>query len=78
MPEILKEYDLRGVQGAEIFRDLTPGLKLLLDDGAIGSIVINPADGCYIVLDFTDSPAEAGRSGEEEIVYFEEVVGVVA
>lgn len=75
--EISPEYDLRGVHGAETFRDLPDGLKLALTDGAVGEIVANARDGAIVILRIIDDPKNPDRVGTEETVFFTEVRGVV-
>lgn len=75
--EIDSEYDLRGVHGAETFRDLAEGLKLVLTDGAVGEITGNPRDGAIMIVRITDDPQNPSRVGTEETVFFTEVRGVV-
>src|SRR5437773_2497397 len=48
--ETPKQYDLTGVHGAEVFRDLPEGLKLRMVDGAIVEIVANAHDGAVLIV----------------------------
>ena len=70
-----KKVDLRGVHGAEAFRDLQEGTRLLLTDGSIAEITGNPRDGAMLMIRIVESPVE-GRVGSEETVFFEDVKDV--
>lgn len=76
--EIDKGYDLTGVHGAEVFRDLPEGLKLELEDGSIGEIIANAHDGAIVVLKILEAPDDASRVGTEETTFYTEVRGVVS
>lgn len=67
-----KKISLRGVHGAENFRDLQEGTRILLTDGSIAEITGNPRDGAMLMVTIVESPIE-GRVGSEEAVYFQEV-----
>lgn len=71
------KYDLTGVHGAEVFRDLPLGVKLLLTDGATGEIVANAGDGAIVILKIVDDPKNPGRVGTEETVFYTEVKDAV-
>jgi hypothetical protein len=71
------KYDLTGVHGAEVFRDLPDGVKLSLADGAIGEIIANAHDGAIVILRIVDSPKDPSRVGTEETVFYTEVNDVV-
>jgi len=71
-----ENYDLSGVDGAGTFRNLAPGLKLKLADGARGEIVENPRDGAYLLVKILECPDDPDRVGEEEMVYFKEIESV--
>ena len=75
--ESSQQYDLAGVHGAEVFRDLPEGLKLRLTNGAIGEIIGNPHDGAIIMLRIVEHPEDPSKVGEEEFVFYTDVKGVV-
>ncbi len=70
-------YDLSGVDGARVFRDLPEGIRLQLDDGSVVEIVGNPRDGANVVARIIECPADPSRVDEEDVVYYTEVKGVV-
>lgn len=67
-----KKYDLSGVHGAEVFRDLPDGAKLRMTNGAVGEIIGNPHDGAIMQLRFLEHPDPA-MVGEEEFIFYTEV-----
>lgn len=70
MPTEEEDLDIRGVHGAEIFRDLPEGYSVELSDGAVGEIIANAHDGANLLLRITESQDQA-RVGAEEWTYFE-------
>jgi hypothetical protein len=71
------DYDLTGIRGAEIFRDLPEGVRLRLSDGAIAEIVANAGDGAWIMVKIVEDENNPDRVGEEEPAFFAEVQSVV-
>ena len=71
--ESTKKYDIGGVHGAEVFRDLPLGLKVTMDTGMVGEIIGNPHNGAILQIQITENPDDPSRVGEEEYVYFTEV-----
>jgi hypothetical protein len=74
---VSEQYDLSGIHGAEIFRNLPEGLKIELRNGAIGEITGNPHDGGFLLLTYTEYPSNPAKVGEEEAVFFTDVKDVV-
>lgn len=72
-----KKYDLSGVHGAEVFRDLPIGLKIKMTNGSIGEIVGNPHDGGFVLVRMLEDPADPSKVGEEEAVFYTDVEEVV-
>lgn len=72
-----KKYDLAGVDGASQFRTLPEGLKLKMSNGSIGEIIGNAGDGAYVLVRVLEDPKRPSRVGEEEPVFFTDVVDVV-
>ena len=72
-----QKYELSGVHGAQVFRDLPEGLRLRLTNGAIGEIIGNPHDGAIIMLRFIEHPEDPSKVGEEEFVFYTDVKEVV-
>jgi hypothetical protein len=75
--ESSKKYDLSGVHGAEVFRDLAEGLRVKLTNGAVGEIVGNPHDGAFLLIQFVEHPTEPSKIGEEEAVFYPDVAEVI-
>jgi hypothetical protein len=75
--ESSKKYDLHGVHGAEVFRDLPEGLKIKLSSGAIGEITGNPHDGGFLLIRYVESPDNPSQVGEEEAVFYQDVKEVI-
>ena len=75
--ESSNKYDLTGVHGAEVFRDLPEGLKIRLSDGALGEIVGNPRDGAILMIKVIEDAANQARVGSEEAVFYTDVKDVV-
>ena len=72
-----KKYDLSGVHGAAQFRTLPEGLKLKMANGSIGEIIGNAGDGAYVLVRVLVDPKDPKRVGEEQPVFFTDVVDVV-
>lgn len=53
------------------------GAKVKLRDGEIAEVVDNPRDGMWILLRYLDAPDDPARIGEEELVFWADVLGVV-
>jgi hypothetical protein len=75
---VAEQYDLTGVHGAETFRNLPEGLKIELNNGAIGEITGNPRDGANLLVTYLEYPDNPAKVGEEEAVYFLNVKRVIA
>jgi hypothetical protein len=77
MAESSKKYDLSGVHGAEVFRDLAEGLQIRLANGAIGEIIGNPHDGAILQIKIVEDANDPSRVGEEEYVFYPDVKEVL-
>jgi len=75
--EASKQYDITGIHGAEIFRDLPLGLKLRMIDGALVEIVGNPHDGAVLVVRVIEPGERSPAVGEEDTIFFADVKEVV-
>lgn len=53
------------------------GAKVRLRDGETALVVDNPRDGMWILLRYLDAPDDPARIGEEELVFWADVLGVV-
>jgi hypothetical protein len=71
------KYDLKGLRGAENFRELEPGVVLELVDGALGQVVENARDGAVVFVSIVEDANSPDRVGEEQVVLFNEVTRVV-
>jgi hypothetical protein len=72
-----KKYDLSGVDGAAQFRTLPEGLKVKMTNGSIGEIIGNPGDGAYLLVRVLEDSKNPNHVGEEQPVFFTDVVDVV-
>ena len=77
MAESSKKYDLSGVHGAEVFRDLAEGLQIRLANGSIGEIIGNPHDGAILQIKIVEDANDPSRIGEEEYVFYPDVKEVL-
>jgi hypothetical protein len=73
-----KQFDLSGQHGAEAFRTLPEGVKVILLNGASGEVIGNPGDGGFVLVKWLEHPQEPSKVGEEEYVFFNEVREAVA
>jgi hypothetical protein len=73
-----KKYDITGVHGAEVFRDLPEGLKLRMLDGSIVEIVANAHDGAVLIVRTLENEANPSSVGEEEAIFFADVKEVIS
>jgi len=72
--ETSKKYDLTGVNGAAVFRDLPVGLKLLMgDDGRIVEILANAHDGAVLIVKVVENQNNPSSVGEEQTIFYADV-----
>jgi hypothetical protein len=71
--ESTKKYDIGGVHGAETFRDLPLGVKLVMNNGMVGEAIGNPHDGAVMQVKILENPEDPSRVGEEEYIFYAEV-----
>ena len=76
--ETPKQYDLTGVHGAAVFRDLPEGLKLKMVTGEIVEIVANARNGANLIVRVLENEAKPSSVGDEEYVFFADVKEVVS
>jgi hypothetical protein len=57
-------------------RLLTPGMQIVLADGATAEIVSNPLDGVWVFARYLTSPTDPGRIGAEDMVFAQDIVEV--
>ncbi len=67
-----KEFNLTGKDGIEVWRNLPEGATITLLNGAVGEVTANPRDGNWVLVKFLEHP-EAGKVGDEEYIFFNEV-----
>ena len=75
--ESSKKYDLSGVHGAEVFRDLPEGLNIRLTNGQVAEITGNPHDGAILLIKIVESPDDPALVGTEDTVFYTDVKEVV-
>jgi hypothetical protein len=75
--ETSKKYDLTGVHGAEVFRDLPVGIKLRMLDGSIVEILANARNGANLIVKVVENEHNPSSVGNEEYVFFADVDKVV-
>jgi hypothetical protein len=71
------KYDLTGVNGAQVFRDLPQGIKLRMVTGQIVEILENAGNGANLLCRFVENEENPSSVGEEEYVFFTDVKEVV-
>jgi hypothetical protein len=58
-------------------RQLEPGTKIGLADGATAEVVSNPLDGVWVFARCLSSPSDPARVGTEEMIFAQDVVKVL-
>jgi hypothetical protein len=77
MAEASSGSDLEGNNAAVIYRDLPVGARVKHKDGAILEVTGNPRDGAWLLVRVVEAPNEPARVGQEEMVFFTDVVAVL-
>jgi hypothetical protein len=57
-------------------RELTPGMQIVLVDGAVAEIVSNPLDGVWVFARYLSSPADPAIVGSEEMIFAQDIAEV--
>jgi hypothetical protein len=57
-------------------RELTPGMQIVLVDGAIAEIVSNPLDGVWVFARYLSSPVDPAVVGSEEMIFAQDIAEV--
>jgi hypothetical protein len=57
-------------------RLLTPGMQIVLVDGAVAEIVSNPLDGVWVFARYLSSPADPSRVGNEDMIFAQDIAAV--
>ncbi len=55
-------------------RLLTPGMQIVLVDGAVAEIVSNPLDGVWVFARYLSSPTDPSVVGSEEMIFAQDIV----
>jgi hypothetical protein len=72
-----KAEDLMNINDTVILRNLPVGTKVALRGGAVAEVTANPEDGGWIYVKYVESPNDASKVGEEELVFCTDVLQVV-
>jgi len=54
-------------------RELTPGMQIVLVDGAVAEVVSNPLDGVWVFARYLSSPADPSVVGSEEMIFAQDI-----
>src|SRR5215470_78544 len=57
-------------------RQIPPGTKIALVDGALAEVVSNPADGVWLFARYLSSPGDPSRIGGEEMIFAQDIVEI--
>jgi hypothetical protein len=57
-------------------RLLTPGMQIVLVDGAVAEIVSNPLDGVWVFARYLSSPGDPSRVGNEDMIFAQDIAAV--
>jgi hypothetical protein len=57
-------------------RELAPGTRIALVDGAVAEVVSNPADGVWLFARYIESPRDPALIGQEEMIFAQDVAEV--
>src|SRR6266851_2046048 len=57
-------------------RQIAPGTKIALVDGALAEIVSNPADGVWVFARYLSSPDDPSRVGAEEMIFAQDILEI--
>ena len=69
--------DLKSNNAAVIYRDLPVGARVKHRDGAILEVTGNPGDGAWLLVRVVEDPNDPSQVGQEDMVFFTDVVAVV-
>ncbi len=57
-------------------RELTPGMQIVLVDGAVAEVVSNPLDGVWVFGRYLSSPADPSVIGSEEMIFAQDIAEI--
>lgn len=58
-------------------RTVKAGTRLKLSDDSVVEVTQNPADGYWVLGRYLTSPAEPGRKGKEDMIFWSDIVGKI-
>jgi hypothetical protein len=59
-------------------RLLSPGMQIVLADGAVAEVVSNPMDGVWVFARYLSSPDDPSLVGSEEMVFAQDIAEIRA
>jgi len=59
-------------------RLLSPGMQIVLADGAVAEIVSNPMDGVWVVARYLSSPGDPSVVGNEDMIFAQDIAEICA
>jgi hypothetical protein len=59
-------------------RLLSPGMQIVLADGAVAEIVSNPMDGVWVFARYLSSPADPSVVGNEDMIFAQDIAEIRA
>jgi hypothetical protein len=57
-------------------RLLSPGMQIVLADGAVAEVVSNPMDGVWVFARYLSSPGDPSVVGSEEMVFAQDIAEI--
>ncbi len=57
-------------------RLLTPGMQIVLVDGAVAEIVSNPLDGVWVFARYLSSPTDSSVVGSEDMIFAQDIAEI--
>jgi hypothetical protein len=57
-------------------RLLSPGMQIVLADGAVAEVVSNPMDGVWVFARYLSSPTDPSVVGNEDMVFAQDIAEV--
>jgi hypothetical protein len=57
-------------------RLLTPGMQIVLVDGAVAEIVSNPLDGVWVFARYLSSPDDPSVVGNEDMIFAQDIAEI--
>jgi hypothetical protein len=59
-------------------RALTPGMQIVLVDGAVAEVVSNPLDGVWVFARYLSSPVDPSVVGSEDMIFAQDIAEIRA